>query len=851
MITNLLDRRRFLVLAGGATATTLGAQALWQETAAAAELDPAPFPLGVASADPDASSVALWTRLANDPAAGGGMPDQTIKVGWEVARDEGFKQVVRSGVAQARPDRAHSVQVVADKLRPDTWYWYRFSADGRTSRVGRTRTLPLPQQRSDRLRFAFASCAAWAGGRYAAYRDLAEQDLDLVLHLGDYIYETAAGSLAEFRRLHALYKSSPDLREAHARFPFITVWDDHEVLNNWADDHQGSPDGTPWIDRQSNAFQAYYEHLPMRTQPKGPDWQVYRRFRWGRLAEFSVLDTRQYRSDQACGDGMNTPPCDEMYEEDRTLTGPEQERWLLTGLKTSNARWNVIAQQTIFAKFDYDLGPGLAYNLDQWDGYPAARQRILDTLATHRPSNPVIIGGDSHSAWVNDVLADFDDPGPRCWPVSSWRPRSPPGSAGTPRCGRACRPTRTSSCTRVAIAATRCARSPRRVGRRTSGSCSIRAMAPRRRTRWPPSGSATASRGRTRSVAVTGSPARFPPAPIRWSTRNSWSAATTARCWSAPGPTRPGVRGPRRRQRAGPSTDRRVTALVTGDADAPAEQAPAFAVRLDNFEGPFDLLLSLISKHKLDITEVALSRVTDEFIAHVKAAGPEWDLEQTSSFLLVAATLLDLKAARLLPQGDVEDEEDLALLEARDLLFARLLQYRAFKQVAAVLESRLAGESRRHPRAVGLEERFANLLPEVLIGIGLEQFAHLAARAMEPKPVLEVSLQHIHMARVSVREQAGLVVERLRRSGTMTFRALCGDSPDRLTTVARFLSLLELFREGAVAFDQMTPLGELSVRWTGSDEEEFEIDEFEGAPAEADAPAPPAEDADQEQGEGS
>ncbi|WP_152361232.1 alkaline phosphatase D family protein [Microlunatus speluncae] len=410
MITNLLDRRRFLVLAGGATATTLGAQALWQETAAAADLDPAPFTLGVASADPDASSVALWTRLANDPAAGGGMPNQVIKVGWEVARDEGFQQIVRSGVAQARPDRAHSVQVVADKLRPDTWHWYRFSVDGATSRVGRTRTLPLPQQRADRLRFAFASCQAWAGGRYSAYRDLAEQDLDLVLHLGDYIYETAAGSLAEFRRLHALYKSSPDLRDAHARFPFITVWDDHEVLNNWADDHQGSPDGTPWDERQANAFQAYYEHLPMRTQPKGSDWQVYRRFRWGRLAEFSVLDTRQYRSDQACGDGMNTPPCDEVYEDDRTLTGPEQERWLLTGLKTSNARWNVIAQQTIFSRFDYDLGPGLAYNLDQWDGYPAARQRILDTLATHRPSNPVIIGGDWHSAWVNDVLADFDDP---------------------------------------------------------------------------------------------------------------------------------------------------------------------------------------------------------------------------------------------------------------------------------------------------------------------------------------------------------------------------------------------------------------------------------------------------------
>ncbi|MGH3362398.1 MAG: segregation and condensation protein A [Nocardioides sp.] len=278
---------------------------------------------------------------------------------------------------------------------------------------------------------------------------------------------------------------------------------------------------------------------------------------------------------------------------------------------------------------------------------------------------------------------------------------------------------------------------------------------------------------------------------------------------------------------------------TAGDVESDAsEQAPGFEVRLDNFEGPFDLLLSLIAKHKLDITEVALSRVTDEFIAHVKAAGPEWDLEHTTSFLLVAATLLDLKAARLLPQGDVEDEEDLALLEARDLLFARLLQYKAFKQVAGVLERRLADEALRHPRAVGLEERFASLLPEVLIGIGLDQFAELAARALEPKPVLELSLHHIHQARVSVREQAALVVERLQRTGTMTFRALCGDSPDRLTTVARFLSLLELFREGAVAFDQMTPLGELSVRWTGQADEEFEIDEFEGAPPE---PAPAAE----------
>jgi segregation and condensation protein A len=274
------------------------------------------------------------------------------------------------------------------------------------------------------------------------------------------------------------------------------------------------------------------------------------------------------------------------------------------------------------------------------------------------------------------------------------------------------------------------------------------------------------------------------------------------------------------------------------------EGSHAFEVRLDNFEGPFDLLLSLISKHKLDITEVSLSTVTDEFISHVKAGSTDggWDLEQTSSFLLVASTLLDLKSARLLPQGEIEDEEDLALLEARDLLFARLLQYRAFKQVAAVLEERLSGESRRHPRAVGLEERYAGLLPEVLIGIGLDAFATLAAKALEPKPELELSLHHIHAPAVSVREQAQLVVDRLRRTGTMTFRALCGDAPDTLTTVARFLALLELFRENAVAFDQVTPLGELTVRWTGGADDDaatdFSIDEFEGAPEPAAPPDP-------------
>ncbi len=281
---------------------------------------------------------------------------------------------------------------------------------------------------------------------------------------------------------------------------------------------------------------------------------------------------------------------------------------------------------------------------------------------------------------------------------------------------------------------------------------------------------------------------------------------------------------------------------TAGDAPGAAvdgEAAPGFQVRLANFEGPFDLLLSLIAKHKLDITEVALATVTDEFIAHIKGAGDVWDLEQTTSFLLVASTLLDLKAARLLPQGDVEDEEDLALLEARDLLFARLLQYRAFKQVAGVLEQRFAEEAKRFPRAVGLDERFATLLPEVLIGLGLEEFAALAARALQPKPEPELSLQHIHAPTVSVREQAEVVVERLRARGAMTFRALAGDAPDTLTKVARFLALLELFRESVVTFDQVSALGELTIRWTGSDDTEVTItDEFDGAPPEPDEDAP-------------
>ncbi|MFE5892492.1 segregation and condensation protein A [Streptomyces sp. NPDC056462] len=280
--------------------------------------------------------------------------------------------------------------------------------------------------------------------------------------------------------------------------------------------------------------------------------------------------------------------------------------------------------------------------------------------------------------------------------------------------------------------------------------------------------------------------------------------------------------------------------VPTAAEPAPAEAASdprepgdgVFKVRLSNFEGPFDLLLQLISKHKLDVTEVALSKVTDEFMGHIKAMGPDWDLDETTEFLVVAATLLDLKAARLLPAAEVEDEADLALLEARDLLFARLLQYRAYKQIADIFSRRLDDEARRYPRTVGLEPHHAELLPEVVISIGAEGFARLAVKAMQPKPKPQVYVDHIHAPLVSVQEQAGIVVARLKEFGEASFRSLVEDTDDTLTVVARFLALLELYREKAVALDQEIALGELIVRWTGGEGDEAPLvtDEFDRPP---------------------
>ncbi|CAB4332114.1 unannotated protein [freshwater metagenome] len=264
---------------------------------------------------------------------------------------------------------------------------------------------------------------------------------------------------------------------------------------------------------------------------------------------------------------------------------------------------------------------------------------------------------------------------------------------------------------------------------------------------------------------------------------------------------------------------------------APEDVSDSFVVSLEEFSGPFDVLLSLIAKHRLDVTALSLHQVTDDFVAYIKARGDEWTLDEATEFLVIAATLLDLKAARLVPGGEVEDEEDIAILEARDLLLARLLQYRAFKEMSADFKHRLATAGRQHPRAVGLDEKFAKLLPEVELGLGPDDFANLAARALEPKLPDVISVAHIHAARVSVREQAAIIVERLRRMGQASFRTLTRDCDTTLLVVARFLALLEIYRDGVVTFDQPTPLGELYVRWIGDDDADLsslaDIDEFD------------------------
>jgi alkaline phosphatase D len=383
-----------------------------------------PFTLGVASGDPLPDGVGLWTRLAPDPLNGGGMPARDAEVEWQVATDERMSRVVKRGRAAAPATLGHSVHVEVRGLDPGRWYWYRFRSGPHESTVGRTRTAPDARRPLDRLAFAFASCQHYEQGYFTAYRHMADEDIDLVVHLGDYIYEFAAAqgrarmhnspeitTLSDYRNRHALYRLDPDLQNAHARFPWIVTWDDHEVDNNYANDI--SEENTPrdrFLERRANAYQAYYEHMPLRraSLPRGSSLRLYRRLAFGDLAEFSVLDTRQYRTDQPCGDGQK-PQCAEAFAPEATLLGGQQERWFLGGLARSRRRWNIIAQQIMMAKVDMTAGPEQSFALDQWSGYEEARNRVLRFIETRRPSNPVVLTGDIHSNWVADLKTDFAD----------------------------------------------------------------------------------------------------------------------------------------------------------------------------------------------------------------------------------------------------------------------------------------------------------------------------------------------------------------------------------------------------------------------------------------------------------
>lgn len=421
--SDVASRRLFLARSGRYLALTLayGPGSVAQQKSA-----DNPFTLGVASGDPAPDGVVLWTRLAPDPLNGGGMPSQNVAVEWQVATDERMSRVVKRGSAIATPALGHAVHVEVRGLDAGRWYWYRFRASGHESTVGRTRTAPDPRRPVARVSFAFASCQHYEQGYYTAYRHMAEEDLDLVVHLGDYIYEygpaqgrarrhnsAEIATLTDYRNRYALYRLDTELQKAHARFPWVVTWDDHEVDNNYANDV--TEDNAPrdrFLERRANAYQAYYEHMPLRraSLPRGSSLLLYRRLAFGDLAEFSVLDTRQYRTDQPCGDG-NQPPCAEVLSPAATLLGAEQERWFLDGLGRSRARWNIIAQQVMMAKVDRLAGAGQAFAMDQWSGYEQARNRILQFLEQRKPSNPVVLAGDIHSNWVTDLKPDFADPG--------------------------------------------------------------------------------------------------------------------------------------------------------------------------------------------------------------------------------------------------------------------------------------------------------------------------------------------------------------------------------------------------------------------------------------------------------
>jgi alkaline phosphatase D len=404
----------------------------------AARIDSDPFTLGIASGDPQPGSVVLWTRLAPAPyQPDGGLPAERIDGDWEVARDPAFATVVSRGTATAHPEFHHSVHVEVAGLDPDRVHYYRFRAGTWLSETGRTRTAPEQGAVVPSVRFALTACQAYQDGYFTAYRHLAEDDVAFVLHLGDYIYEYAvdavggarnytdrtvpslydreAASLEDYRLRYALYKSDPDLRAAHAAHPFVVAFDDHETENNYAGSiPENAVPPEEFLLRRAAAYRAYWENQPLRTAqlPVGPDLQLYRRLHWGQLAQFDVLDTRQYRSDQAYGDVAHIPG-PESTDPARTMTGATQERWLLDGWRSSRAVWNVVPQQVTFAQRKLDLNPVAKVSMDAWDGYPASRRRILDGAKVAGLDNLMVLSGDVHVGYAFDLKDDFDEPSSR------------------------------------------------------------------------------------------------------------------------------------------------------------------------------------------------------------------------------------------------------------------------------------------------------------------------------------------------------------------------------------------------------------------------------------------------------
>jgi len=423
-MTMRLDRmlpRRRLVIAG---ATLLAAPAIVR-----AQSRPSrdPFSLGVASGCPRPDRVVLWTRLAPMPLDGGGKGEAPVDVTWEIAEDERFTRLAARGTVRASAAEAHSVHVEAGGLRPARSYWYRFHGGGQTSPAGRTRTAPADTAKPERLRLGVASCAQYEQGWYSAYRHMASESLDLVVHVGDYIYEMSWGqrhvrkhgtanptTLQEYRDRYALYKSDPDLQAAHAACPWIVTWDDHEVDNDYTSDRSPhTSDRAVFLRRRAAAYRAWYEHMPVPPSmaPNGPNARIHDSWRFGDLVDLFLLDDRQYRSHHACADGKGGralyTDCAERRDPKRTMLGAEQEVWLRDGLARARGRWTVIAQQTLMAEADRAAvgAAERAYWMDGWDGYPAARQRLLDAMVARRGANHVVLGGDIHMYAVADLRA--------------------------------------------------------------------------------------------------------------------------------------------------------------------------------------------------------------------------------------------------------------------------------------------------------------------------------------------------------------------------------------------------------------------------------------------------------------